>query len=61
VGAAAERRLSQPAVSVTVNVQAPAHIDYAPACDACGRVQAEYLARPYSLRCRKCKHQVRRE
>jgi hypothetical protein len=60
VGAAAERRLSQPAVSVTVNVQAP-RIDYEPKCDACGRVQAEFLARPYSLRCRRCKAQVRRD
>jgi hypothetical protein len=34
-------------------------VDPAPRCPACGRQLAEYLARPWSLRCRRCGEQCR--
>lgn len=35
-------------------------VDRPPKCSHCGRTLGEYMARPYSLRCRRCGEQTRR-
>jgi len=40
---------------MAVNVEVK--VDHFPKCDNCGRTLAEYLGRPWSIKCRKCGEQ----
>lgn len=47
------------ATPVAPRATAAVVVDRPPKCPSCGRPVGEYMARPWSVRCRKCKTQAK--
>jgi tRNA(Ile2) C34 agmatinyltransferase TiaS len=59
--AAAQALLTLRAVVVSGHKGRDVEVDTDPRCPACGKKLGEYFALPYSIKCRNCGEQARRD